>query len=426
MTDDTPTTEQLLARTLAAAGGTAWARVRTLHVEGRMRAGGLDGPYEQWLALETGCHAMSLTLGPATMAGGFDGVHAWQRGPNGEVVVQDAEAGLRAAATEAWIHARGWWFAARHPASFESPVRREADGAAFDVLRCVPAGGQWVELWFDARSHRLARLVQEVLGKPSLRRFDDEREVHGLRLPFRVTSGNGDPRFDRELAIEAVTVDAEPPADAFEAPRQVFADVAFADGVVQASLPFELLNNHVFVAAAIDGHPLRLLLDTGGVNLLSADAARRIGLASLGAIETRGPGAQSVGSGFVRVDRLDIGGVALERQLLRVIDLPGFDDVEGVRVDGVLGVELFKRLVVRIDYARRELLLADPAAFAAPSSAASQTLPLTFFGHFPGVAAELDGVPGQFWLDTGNRGGVVLLDPFVEAHRLAQRYPTWR
>ena len=91
MTDDTPTTEQLLARTLAAAGGTAWARVRTLHVEGRMRAGGLDGPYEQWLALETGCHAMSLTLGPATMAGGFDGVHAWQRGPNGEVVVQDAE-----------------------------------------------------------------------------------------------------------------------------------------------------------------------------------------------------------------------------------------------------------------------------------------------------------------------------------------------
>ena len=423
MTDHPLSTEQLLARTLAAAGGPAWARARTLRLEGRMRAGGLDGPYEQWLDLETGRHAMRLALGPATMAGGFDGVHAWQRGPNGDVVVQDAEAGLRAAATEAWIHARGWWFPARHPASVESPGRRDVDGVAFDVLRCVPAGGQWVELWFDARSHRLARLVQEVLGKPSLRRFDDEREVHGLRLPFRVTSGNGDPRFDRELQIEAVTVDAEPPADAFEAPRQSFTDVAFAGGATQVRLPFELLNNHVFVAAHIDGHPLRLLIDTGGVNLLSTQAARRIGLESLGAMETRGPGAQSVGSGFARVERLEIGGVALERQLLRVIDLPGFDDVEGVPVDGVLGVELFQRLVVRIDYARRELLLADPATFAASSSEASHALPITFFGHFPGIAAELDGISGQFWLDTGNRGGVVLLEPFVEANRLAERYP---
>ena len=423
MTDDTMSTEQLLARTLAAAGGPAWARVRTLRFEGRMRVGGLDGPCEQWLALETGRHAMRLTLGPATMAGGFDGVHAWQRGPNGEVVVQDAEAGLRAAATEAWIHARGWWFPARHPASFDCLGRREVDGVAFDVLRCVPAGGQWVELWFDARSHRLARLVQEVLGKPSLRRFDDEREVQGLRLPFRVTSGNGDPRFDRELAIEAVTVDAEPPADAFEAPQQAFSDVSFAGGATQVRLPFVLLNNHVFVAAQIDGHPLRLLLDTGGVNLLSMAAAHRIGLESLGAIETRGPGAQSVGSGFARVDRLEIGGVALERQLLRVIDLPGFDDVEGTRVDGVLGVELFKRLVLRIDYARRELLLADPSTFTTPSSEASHALPITFFGHFPGIAAELDGLPGQFWLDTGNRSGVVLLEPFVETHRLAERYP---
>ena len=422
MTDDTPTAEQLLARALAAAGGPAWARVRTLRVDGRMRAGGLEGPCEQWIDLPTGRHAMRLALGPAAMASGFDGVHAWQRGPNGEVVVQDAEAGRRAAATDAWIHARGWWFAERHPASVEPAGRREADGLVFDVLHCVPAGGQWVELWFDARTHRLARLVQEVLGAPWVRRFDDEREVGGLRLPYRVATGNGDPRFDRALTIEAIAVDLEPPAGVFEPPPQEFTDVVFADGATQAVLPFELLNNHVFVAATVGGHALRLLLDTGGVNLLSTRAARRLGLESLGAIETRGPGAQAASSGFARVDRLEIGGVALERQLLRVIDLHGFDAVEGVQVDGVLGVELFKRVVLRIDYARRELLLADPATFAAPAGEASRALPITFFGHFPGVVAELDGLRGQFWLDTGNRGGVVLLAPFVAEHGLDARY----
>ncbi len=423
MTAEIHTAEQHLARALAAAGGAAWVRVRTLRFEGSVHAGGLSGPYEQWVDLRGTRHAMRLSLGPATMAGGYDGAQAWQRGANGEVTVQDADAARRAAATDAWIHARAWWFPDRHAAALESLGRREADGAVFDVLRCVPAGGQWVELWLDASSHLLARLVQEVLGKPAVRRFEDHREVGGLRVPFRIASGNGDPRFDRVTEIATLAIDETPPSDAFEVPPQAFADVAFLDGGTQARLAIELLNNHVFVSVEIAGHALRFLLDTGGVNLLATLAARRIGLASVGAVEARGPGEQSVGSGFARVERLVIGGaVALERQLVRVLDMPGFDDVEGVRVDGVLGVELFKRLVVQVDYAARELLLADAATFAAPPSATS--LPITFFGHFPGIAAELDGLAGQFWLDTGNRGGLVLLAPFVEEHGLAERYAT--
>jgi len=366
---------------------------------------------------------MRLSLGPATLAGGYDGARSWQRGANGEVIVQDAEAGRRTAATDAWINARGWWFAQRHPATLASLGRRESDGVAFDVLRGVPAGGQPVELWFDAATHLLARLVQEVLGKTSVRRFEDHRAVGGLRLPFRLASGNGDPRFDRVTEIATVAIDEAPPVDAFDVPGQAFDDVAFLAGGRRATLPIELFSNHVFVAVEIAGHALRFLLDTGGVNLLAEAAAQRLALASVGALEARGPGEQSVGSGFARVERLVIGGtVALERQWLRVLDMPGFDDVEGVRVDGVLGVELFKRLVVQIDYARRELSLAEPASFVAPPGA--QSLPLTFFGHFPGVAAEIDGVAGQFWLDTGNRGGLVLLAPFVAEHGLADRYPT--
>ena len=140
-------------------------------------------------------------------------------------------------------------------------------------------------------------------------------------------------------------------------------------------------------------------------------------------MEARGPGDQSVGSGFARVARLVVGGaVALERQFVRVLDMPGFDDVEGVAVDGVLGVELFKRLVVQIDYARR--VLRWPTPRASPRRPPRTRRPITFFGHFPGVAGEIDGVAGQFWLDTGNRGGLVLLAPFVEANGLAARYAT--
>ena len=423
MTAEAPVLHPILARALAVAGGPAWARVRTLHVRGSVHAGGLAGPYEQWVDLEAARFAQRLTLGPAVLSGGHDGVRAWQRSANGEVVVQDSEAGLRAAATDAWINARGWWFPTRCAAAVESLGRREVDGAAFDVLRCVPAGGQWVELWFDASTHLMARLVQDVLGKPAVRRFDDHREVGGLLLPFRTASGNGDPRFDRVTEITEVALDEMPPDDAFDVPGQAFDDVAFVDGGDRAHVPIEIHNHHAFVAVELDGHALRFMLDTGGVNLVASAAARRIGLASLGAIEARGPGEKSVASGFARVGRLVVGGaVVLERQLVRVLDMPGFDDVEGVPVDGVLGVELFKRLVVQVGYARRELVLVAPDAFVAPTGAQSSAI--TFFGHFPGVAGTIDGLPGQFWLDTGNRGGLLLLAPFVETHRLDERYAT--
>ena len=423
MNDPSFTPGPVLARALAAAGGAAWARLRTLHLGGSVRAGGLSGPHEQWVDLATARFATRMTLGPATMALGHDGTEAWQRSANGEVVVQDSEAGRRAAATDTWIHARGWWFPARRAATVESLGQREVDGRAFDVLRCVPVGGQWVELWFDASTHLLARLVQEVLGKQSVRRFEDHREVGGLWLPYRVSTGSGDPRFDRVTELATITLDETPPDHVFDVPRQVLGDTVFVDGGARARMPIEIHDNHVFVDVEVDGHALRFMLDTGGVNLVATAAARRIGLASLGAIEARGPGEQSVASGFARVERLVIGGaVALERQLLRVLDMPGLDDVEGVRVDGVLGVELFKRLVVQIDYARRELVLADAAAFAAPPGA--QSSPITFFGHFPGIEGAIDGMAGQFWLDTGNRGGLLLLAPFVEANGLAERYST--
>ena len=422
MTDESLPADGLLARSLAAAGGAAWARVRTLRFEGRMQAGGMVGPYEQWIDLERGRHALEFTLGPATMAGGYDGARAWQRGANGEVMVQDSEAALRTAATDAWINARGWWFPDRHPATIEFLGRREADGLAFDVLRCVPARGGVVELWFDASSHLLARIVTEVLGKPSLKRLDDHREVHGLRLPFRTTSGSGDPRFDRVVEVGAATVDADLPASTFEPAPQRVDDLVFIDGGRRARLAVDIANHHVFVAVELDGHPLRFILDTGGVNLVTTETAARLGLRSEGELEGRGPGEKSVTVGFTRVARLAIGGkVALERQLLRVLPMPGFDEVEGVPFDGVLGVELFRRLVVRIDYAGAALELTDPAVFEA--SAGAQSLPLTFFGHFPGIDGDLDGAKGQFWLDTGSRGGLFVADPFAQANGLAGRYP---
>ena len=411
----------ILEHALVASGGAAWHAVRSLEFTGEMRMGGLRGPYRQTIDLAGGRFAITFSLGAHAFAGGFDGARGWQRSPNGEVLVQDGDAALRAAATDAWINARGWWFAQRWPAHIEAFDRVVEGGAAFDLVRCLPPGGQSIDLWFDTTSYRLARIVTEVLGKPSIKRFDDYREVRGLWLPFRTISGSGDTRFDRINEVTAVALDVELPASTFEAPVQLVDDVVFIEGGHSARLAVDIANHHVFVDVELDSHPLRFILDTGGVNLVTTETAARLGLLSEGELEGRGPGEKSVSVGFTRVARLVIGGlVVLERQLMRVLPMPGFDEVEGVQFDGILGVELLKRLVVKVDYAGSALELTDPTIFEPPAD--SLALPLTFFGHFPGVDGDLDGVKGQFWLDTGNRGGLVVAGPFAQAHGLSRRY----
>lgn len=411
--------QALMARIRLANGGDAWDVCRTLVCEGTIAAGGLSGPYSQSIQLESRSVLASYQLGPAKMERGFDGSLAWTRSASGEVTVQDSDAGRHAGLTDAYLSARGYLFPERWPAQLEWRGEEQENGVGYLLVQATPISGQPVILWFDASSLLLDRAVQQIAGKPSVKRFSDYRLQQGLWLPYRMVSGTGDARFDIVTELSGVHLNRLMSAELFTIPTQMFDDLRFSDGSWQASVTMEIANNHLYLSASVDGHSLSFLLDTGGVNLITADAADRIGLVCEGALEARGPGRASVSAGFVRVQQLQIGSVLLERQLLRVLPMPGFDEVEGRAVDGVLGYEIFKRLVVQIDHGRQRLTFTHPQH--AESLPNAQTLPLSFYAHLPAVQARLDGVAGQFWLDTGNRNALTLWRPFVDAHSSLSR-----
>jgi len=404
-----------------AAGGAALHAVAAVRIRGNIRAGGMSGPYEQLVELDGGHSLTAFTLGPAKVSRGYDGATAWQRTATGEVLAQDAQAALQVAATEAYMHARGYLFPERWPAQMQTPVERSEDGRAFLVVQAVPAGGQPVHLWFDRATMLLERSVQNVVGKDSAKRLSDYRSVGGIPFAHRIATGTGDPRFDVVIELDGIELNPAIAAGLFGMPVQAFDDASFADGADSASIPAELANNHLYLSATVNGVALRLMVDTGSVNLLTPEAARRAGVAVEGALEARGPGEHSVNAGMARVDRLVIGGaVVLERLLLRVVPLPDFDQIEGTQVDGVIGYETFKRFAVRLDYGNETVTFAAPGALA--PLAGEATLPLTFYAHLPAVDGMLDGVAGQFWLDTGNRNALTLWTPFVNANGVLDRY----
>ena len=105
-----------------------------------------------------------------------------------------------------------------------------------------------------------------------------------------------------------------------------------------------------------------------------------------------------------------------------VIYLGLVEEQVGRSVDGLVGVDLFLKYVVEIDYAAKQLTLHDPQSYV--YSGSGDSVPLTLQdGHFV-VPAKLDiqdrgELVGQFVVDTGGcMMTVVLTTPFANSNNL--------
>jgi hypothetical protein len=165
---------------------------------------------------------------------------------------------------------------------------------------------------------------------------------------------------------------------------------------------------------------VRLLVDTGGVNLLTPAAAERLGLAAEGQLRARGVGEQNVDLALAKGKRLTVGEVALRDPVFYVIDLGDLPAVEGHDADGLVGFELFHRLGVRIDYPRQVLTLSSPESFRAPAGAVA--VPFQLRERIPIVDGTIDGLAARFTVDTGSRASLTAHAPFVREHELVERY----
>ncbi|HEU4729913.1 MAG TPA: PDZ domain-containing protein, partial [Kofleriaceae bacterium] len=124
--------------------------------------------------------------------------------------------------------------------------------------------------------------------------------------------------------------------------------------------------------------------------------------------------------GLARGRELAVGDVRLAAPVFYVIDLEALGDVEGEDIDGLVGFELFERLVVRIDYPGRALTLTRRDGFTPPAGAI--VVPFELRERTPIAAGSIDGIPARFTIDTGSRGSLSTTSPFTRANGLEARY----
>jgi hypothetical protein len=410
------TVERILAANRAAVGGATGPA--TIETEYAYSGSGLTGTTRSITDRVAGAYVDSYVIGPSRGASGFDGRLAWMQDISGAYTPQDGGDRRQVAVNEAYRNANGWWRKDRGGARIELAGRE----TMADHLQVTPRGGKVFDAWFDAATHHLVRVDEMQQFLPIVSRFADYGPEHGVVVAHAITvdSGTG-PAGMQATRLTRLAIGPARPLRAYAMPAWKPADAFIDGGAAQTVVPIRLANNHIFVDAFVNGRgPYAFFVDTGGHTILTPSTLAAVGLTSVGAASSSGAGEQSTTNGYVRVREIAIGAMRLRDQTAFTLEI-GSTETEGFVVGGMIGFEVFRRFVVRIDYGALTMTLIDPARFD-PRDAGTP-IPFRFYDHNPEVEGRFGDVPGRFHIDTGSRSEVDLTTPFVTRARLHEAYP---
>jgi hypothetical protein len=383
---------------------------------------GLTGEATRTEDLATGAYVERVDSGVLHMADGFDTRTPWMRDISGADTPQQGGDRLRVAVSAAYRNANLWWRGDRGGARIEDRGRESLSGLPADHLSVEPRDGVPFDAWFDARTHLLLQIAEPHQFFHSRTVFSDYRREAGVMLAHSILEDAGVGKGGYEhLTLRSVRFGPARSPATYACPRAPLTGVTLAHGASSVSVPFRLLNNHIYVEGRVNGMgPFTFIVDTGGHTLLAPRVVAEAGLTSIGSAPEAGAGEKQSTLGFASVRTISIGGLEMHDQVAFATDIYR-PQIEGIPVDGMVGFELFRRLIVRIDYGRKVLTFTEPG-HGLPNNT-GVAVPFVFYDHLPFVRGRIDGMPATFDIDTGSRSELDVTSPTVSRYRLHDRYP---
>jgi hypothetical protein len=404
----TPDPIALLAAAKAASGGAAWDAMKSQHSQVKLGAANLEGSVERWSDITSGKSVLRYSIGPLAGGAGFDGKAVWTQDGTDPPKVETAAGALELAANAAYRDRLAFWYQDRAPARIVYKERADVEGRKFDVVSITPNGGRAFEFWINPESKLIERLVEREADVTRTEIYTDRRDVQGVKIPFHVRTTRGDPKFDEVVDVQKITFN-EPLAGIAFGPPVENTELAFPGGRAAVDVPFEVYSGHIFVRVILDGRgPFRMLLDAGGTNVLTAETAALL-------VGAGKPVPKAMGVSVTSINGVELGG---QRYIVADIDaflrrVEGLDDIAGV-----LGLEWFVRMPIKVDYSRARLTLFDPAQW---KPGAGTRVPVAARGRLPQVRGSIDGVDGAFEIDMGSRTSLTLAPAFAAKNDLATK-----
>ncbi|MEB2775420.1 aspartyl protease family protein [Algoriphagus sp. D3-2-R+10] len=172
-------------------------------------------------------------------------------------------------------------------------------------------------------------------------------------------------------------------------------------------IPFEVVRNAIFLSVEINGEVFTFQFDTGAPTTISPDAAKRLGLDSIGWHHGMDYYGNTDSVTNTIIPEISIGKIKV-RNLKTSIIAPGdMYEICNIHLDGYLGLEFFDKKVIEIDLKSKQLTIANSvnalsnnySDFVEIKYPDEQITPLIPIYHVGTNAAELV----QFDTGSGNR-----------------------
>ena len=182
-------------------------------------------------------------------------------------------------------------------------------------------------------------------------------------------------------------------------------------------VPIELDDDHVLIRGTLNGHDVRLVLDTGASHVLvtpEAAAAARIRRTAKIKFSAFGDRRGSAWMGVI--DSIAIGPAVAEQVPVAIMPMP--PPFQG---DGLVGLSFLKQFNIRLDYERKAVSFAPQSSTNLAGGGSS--VPIQKGVPMLVVQAEVDGIPARLMVDTGGSQALILRSWFVEKYKLRERYP---
>lgn len=406
--------DEVLVQAHTAAGGQQLDGYAAMSQSGTFtQNGGPPNTFDAITDLRNGYSRGKITIGPATILEGYDGAQWTLR--NGSLSIVSLPSFVADAVTEAYLGSFAY-FRRDQRSTLQSGRADSVDGQPGYVIRVEPRGGSPADLYFDASSYRLVKIVQQTAEGTDTTTNSDFHPIQGITLPMRTVEVDA---TGTQTVTTVKSTHFSTTIDANQLARPAYSSQGSLDSPV--SIPFVSDQaggiGHIVVPVALDGQQSTLVFDSGGGDFLVPEGAKRLGLEASGAVATGGAGTKQQMSAFARVNTVDFGGARLADQDFVVTPLgyPLTHPRKGVTMEGLIGYEYLANFRVAVRYADDKI---DVAPFDAPPPGGGVTLPFKSDGSHAYVLATLNNISGYYLLDTGNAGGIVLTTPFVKEHRL--------
>ena len=393
--------------------------VKTMYASGKANLNGMAGTLSILVAMPNRL-SVELRLGSLSLKQVYDGVEAWQSDFNGQATLLSGHE-ERSLLSQVYFQTYSYLFPDRLPGGKEYLGVESRNGIACHKVLFVPFFTDTVYSYFDTANGRQLADVSSIDNLRVETNYSGHRSVDGILVAMNSHAVAAAAETDMTVAIDSVAFDQPLDSSRFARPASAvdFRFPANADSVV---VPFHMVAGHIYFTAAVNGRPLRFLLDSGAsANLFHRPSLEGLNFAVVGTQPAIGvAGYEKVD--LIQTDSLTIGGLVLLSQVGGMMDLSMVGSrrsPDDLPFGGLLGYDFLSRFPVLIDYADSSLTVYNPDRFEPPAGGVEVPFQLTL--QVPTIKAELDGLPGLYLVDLGNAFGLIVHQEFSRSHDLLAR-----